>query len=152
MAPMWIKLMKLVHLGEPTSLVNANRMKLLLKSIQRCSNHEILLEHLKNCAGWEKRHAKTVAWSCDMEGHAKKWWKDILSWRRKTESSCTKSHLLAWTTFTSSKEELETVGELSKVCSQIVTKWWYLAPVCRPDILWSVNKTCKSSHKMDECM
>ena len=32
------------------------------------------------------------------------------------------------------------MGELSKVCSQIVLKCLYLARVGRPDILWSVNK------------
>ena len=38
------------------------------------------------------------------------------------------------------KEELETVGELSKECSHIVLKCLYLARIGRPDILWSVNK------------
>ena len=36
-------------------------------------------------------------------------------------------------------EELETVGELSKVCSQIVLKCLYVARIGRPDILWSFN-------------
>ena len=34
------------------------------------------------------------------------------------------------------KEELETVGELSKVCSQIALKSLYLERIGRPDILW----------------
>ena len=38
------------------------------------------------------------------------------------------------------KRELETVRELSKVCSQIVLKFLYLARIGRLDILWSVNK------------
>ena len=38
------------------------------------------------------------------------------------------------------EEELEYVGELSKVCSQIVLKCLCLARIGRPDILWSVNK------------
>ena len=47
--------------------------------------------------GWEKPHAKTVAWSYDMEGHARKSsLKDIVSWRRKRHSSYTKSQVLAW--------------------------------------------------------
>ena len=33
------------------------------------------------------------------------------------------------------KEDLETVGELSNFCSQIVLKWLYLARIGRPDIL-----------------
>ena len=45
------------------------------------------------------------------------------------------------------KEELETVGELSDVCSQVVLKCLYLARVGRLDILWSVNKLARSVTK-----
>ena len=45
------------------------------------------------------------------------------------------------------KEDLESVGELSKVCSQIVLKCLYLARIGRPDILWSVNKLARSVTK-----
>ena len=38
------------------------------------------------------------------------------------------------------EQELESVGELSKVCSQVVLKCLYLARIGRPDIFWSVNK------------
>ena len=37
------------------------------------------------------------------------------------------------------EEEMGSVGELSKFCSQIVLKCSYLARTGRPDILWSVN-------------
>ena len=37
------------------------------------------------------------------------------------------------------EEELESIGELSKVCLQIVVKCLYLARIGRPDILWSVK-------------
>ena len=47
------------------------------------------------------------------------------------------------------KEELESVGELSTVCSQIVLKCLYLARNGFPNILWSVNKLCSISHRMD---
>ena len=45
------------------------------------------------------------------------------------------------------KEELESVGELSEVCSQLVLKCLYLARIGRPDILWSVNKLARSVTK-----
>ena len=45
------------------------------------------------------------------------------------------------------EEELKSVGELSKACSQIVLKCLYLARIGRPDILWSVNKLARSITK-----
>ena len=39
------------------------------------------------------------------------------------------------------------VGELSKVCSQIVLKCLHLARIGRPDILWSVSKLARSITK-----
>ena len=45
------------------------------------------------------------------------------------------------------EEELEPIGELSEVCSQIVLKCLYLARIGRPDILWSVNKLARAVTK-----
>ena len=45
------------------------------------------------------------------------------------------------------EEELKSVGELSKVCSQIVLKCLYLARIGNPDIPWSVNKLARSITK-----
>ena len=42
------------------------------------------------------------------------------------------------------QEELESVLELSQVCSQVVLKNFYLARIGRPDILWSVNKLARA--------
>ena len=49
-------------------------------------------------------------------------------------------------------EELESVGEMSKVCSQIVLKCLYVARIGRPDILWSANKLRRAVTKMDSGM
>ena len=49
------------------------------------------------------------------------------------------------------REELETVGELSKVCSQTELKCLCLARSGRPDILWSVDKLARTD-KMDKSM
>ena len=46
------------------------------------------------------------------------------------------------------EEELKSVGELSKICSQIVLKCLYLARIGRPDILWSVNRLARSITKL----
>ena len=45
------------------------------------------------------------------------------------------------------KEENGSVGDLSKVCSQIVLKCLHLARIGRPDILWSVNKFARAVTK-----
>ena len=53
------------------------------------------------------------------------------------------------------KEDSETVGELSNVCSQVVLKCLYLARIGRPETVWSVNKLARAyttwtrSHKLD---
>ena len=49
--------------------------------------------------------------------------------------------------FTSTEEELNSVGELSKVCSQSVPKCLYLALIGRRDILWSLIKLTRSITK-----
>ena len=45
------------------------------------------------------------------------------------------------------EEEMGSVGELPKVCSQIVVKCLYLARVGRPHIPWSVNKLARAVTK-----
>ena len=45
------------------------------------------------------------------------------------------------------QEELEKVGELPNVGSQIVLKCLYLARIGRLDILWSVNKLARAVTK-----
>ena len=70
--------------------------------------------------GWENPHAKTMAWSYDMEGHAQKCVPRYCELANQTDSSCTKSPFVCLDDHHLKKEELETVGALSEVCSQIV--------------------------------
>ena len=74
-------------------------------------------------------------------------WKDVANWRIKQLNYYTKSRRHVWITTNLKKKKLESVGELSTVCSQIVLKCLYLARVGRPDILWSVNKLARSITK-----
>ena len=62
-------------------------------------------------------------------------------WTGKQESGATVQSLKF------KQEELESIGELSEVCSQIVLKCLYLGRIGRPDILWSVNKHARSVTK-----
>ena len=128
--------------------VHANRMKSLLRKIKRCLNHVFLLEQLKSYHCGEKPHAKTFAWSHDMEGHARQCVERYCELANKErQSSCTKSPVFAWMITISKKEELESVGDCSQVCSQIVLKCLYLARIGRPDIVWSVNKLARAVTK-----
>ena len=82
LAPMWKKLMKNIDLDEPTSFLD----HVYLGCTQReCRPDEIVVEKhkemfesrisagaMEKLPGWAKPHAKTVAWSYDMEGHAQK--------------------------------------------------------------------------------
>ena len=70
--------------------------------------------------GWEKRHSKTVAWSYDMEGHARKCVERYCELANekveqvyKVSSPCLDDHQFK-------QDELESVGQVSQVCSQIV--------------------------------
>ena len=102
--------------------VNANRMKLLLRNIQRCVNHVFLLEQLKKLPGCETPHAKTVAWSYEMEGHARKCVERHCELANKKVEQSNKVSCLCLDDHQFKKEELESVVQLSIVCSQIVLK------------------------------
>ena len=84
--------------------------------------------------------ANISSWSNDMGSHAKKCVERYCDLANKTiqqlyevATPCIDDHHFK-------EEELKSVGELSKVCSQIVLKYFYLARIGGPDILWSVNK------------
>ena len=92
--------------------VNANRTKPFLTKTDKSSNHEFLQEQLKNCQRGRKPHAKTVAWSSDMEGHAKKCEESYCeSANRKTEQ-LHKDSTPCFDDHNFKKEGLESVGEL----------------------------------------
>ena len=82
-----------------------------------------------------------------MEGHAKKCVERYCELSNKTTQQldnvatpCIDDHHFK-------EEEMKSVGELSKVCSQIVLKCLYLARIGRPDTLWSVNKLARAITK-----
>ena len=108
---------------------------------------EFPLEQRKNYHAW--KNMSISSWSYDMEGHAKKCVERYCELANKTtqqlykvSTPCIDDHHF--------KEELKSVGELSRVCSQIVLKCLYLARIGQPDILWSVNKLARSITKMDQ--
>ena len=87
------------------------------------------------------------SWSYDMEGHAKKCVELYCELANRTTQQLYKVSTPCIDDHHFQEEELKSVGDLSKVCSQIVLKCLYLARIGRPDILWSVNKFARSITK-----
>ena len=81
-APMWKKLMKNVDFGEPISFFDHENLGCAQRE---CKPNENTIERytkmfesrisartIDKLPGWQNTHAQTVAWSYDMEGHARK--------------------------------------------------------------------------------
>ena len=92
-ASMWKKWMKNVDIDGPTSFLD----HVCLGCTQReCKPNEIIIElHTKMfesriaALGWQKRHAQTLAWSSDMEGHGAKKMRRATLWTGKQENRAT---------------------------------------------------------------
>ena len=140
--------MKLVDIGETTSFLDhmcVGRFQherkpdeSIFDEYRESSNHELLLVQVKNCQGGRNfTHTRSNGLTT-LKVIRKSALKETVKWQLKRQSSCIKSQLPAWMiTF---KEELESVGELSNVCSQLVLKCLYLSRIGRFDTLWSVHK------------
>ena len=107
---------------------NVNRTKSIIKEYREMFDSRIPAGATEKLPGCEKPHAKTVAWSY-MEGHAQNCVERYCELaNKKTEqlfkvsSPCLEDHHFR-------NEELDSVGELSHVCSQIVLKCLYLARI-----------------------
>ena len=89
------------------------------------------------------------SWSYDMEGHAKKCVKRYCDVASRTTQQLHKVSISCNEHNHFKEEQWKSVGECSKVCSQIVLTCSYLARIGRPVILWSVKKLARYNHKMD---
>ena len=154
--PMWKVLNKEVDLGEPPSLLDHVHLGCTQGQCEISKdifhNYRTMFESRISAGRVEKlpfpRNLRISSWSCDMEGHAKKCverYCELAKKRRtqqlyKVSTPCIDDHHF-------NEEELKSVGELSKVCSQIVLKCLYLARIRGPDILWSVDKLARSITK-----
>ena len=97
--------------------------------------------------GWQNPHAHTVAWSFYVEGHAQKCGERHCEFANKKEKQLSKVSHPCLDDQQFKKEELESVGELSTVCSQIVFECLHLARIGRLYIIWSLNKVARAVTK-----
>ena len=110
-----------------------------------------MFESRMSAGGTEKlpysENFRISSWSYDMEGHAKKCVERYCELANRTTQQLYKVSTPCIDDHHFKEEEMNSVGELSKVCSQIVLKCLDLARIGRPDILWSVNKFVRSITK-----
>ena len=133
--------------------VKVNQTETLSITVEKMFESWISATATEKLPEWEKLDAKTVAWSlrhgrtCEPKcvGRYCERAKKKTGHLYPVSTPCLDDHNFK-------KEELETIGELSDVCSQIVLKclYLYLARIGRLDILWSVNKLARSVTKMDK--
>ena len=153
--PMWKVLNKEVDLGEPTSFLD----QVYLGCTQRqCEMSKDIVDKYRtmfvsrSSAGATEKLPSSEnlcisSWSYDMEGHAKKCVERYCELANKTTEQLHKVSTPCIADHQFKEEELGSVGELSKACSQIVLKRLHLALIVRPDILWSVNKLARAVTK-----
>ena len=127
--------------------VNANQMTQWMNSTQRCLNHVFLQEQLKDDLDGRNSTQKQWRGPTMWKDTPRSVWKGTANVQTRKLSNYIKFQLLARMIINSKQEKLESVGELSEVCSQIVLKCLYLARIGRPDILWSVNKMARAVTK-----
>ena len=149
MAPIWNKLMNNLDLDEPTSFLD----HVNLGCTQReCKPNEIIIEQYTKM--FESRVSAGTndnylggAWSYDIEGHAPKCVERWLANKKvkqlcKVSSPCLDDHQFK-------QKELESVRELSQVCSQIVFKMLVLGTSWETRHSTVCPQTCKRSYNMD---
>ena len=153
--PMWKVLNKEVDLGEPTSFLDhvylgcTQRQCEISKDI--VDNYRTMFESRISAGRVEKlpfpQNLRISSWSYDMAGHAKKCVERYCELANKTTQQLYKVSTPCIDDHHFKEEEMNSVGELPQVCSQIVLKCLYLTRLGRSDILWSVNKLARSITK-----
>ena len=150
--PTWKFLMKDVDLGEPTSFLGHVYLGCTQRECQISNdivtNYRTMFESRISAGGVEKlpcsENLRISSWSYNMEGHDKKCVERYCELANKTTQQLCKVSTPCIDHHHFKEEDLKSVRELSKVCSQIVLKCQYLARIVRPDILWSMNKFARS--------
>ena len=152
---MWKVFNKEVVFGEPTSFLDHVYLGCTQTQCEISNdivdNYRTMFESRISAGETEKLpcsgNLSFSSWFYDMEGHAKKCVERYCELANKTTQQLYKVSTPCIDDHHFKEEELESVGELSKVCFQMVLKCLCLARTGRPDILWSVHKLARSITK-----
>ena len=148
------KMRNVVDLTSPTTFLD--QVYLGCTQRERIPNTDIIDEYRKmfqsriSAGSTEKltifveESGKVTAWSYVMAGHAQKCVERLCELAIKNIEQLHKVPTPCLDDDQLKEAELETVGELSKVCARIVLKFLHLARIGTPDILWSVNKLARA--------
>ena len=149
--PMWKVLKKEVDLGETTSFLDHVYLGCTQRQCEISKDivdiYRAMFESGISARGTEKlpcsENLRIPSWSYDMEGQAKKCLERYCELANRTTQQLYRVSTPCIDDHHFKEEELKSVEELSKICSQIVLKCLYLARIGRLDILWSVNKLAR---------
>ena len=156
--PVWKGLKKEVDLGEPTSFLDHENLGCTQRQCEiskdTVDNYRTMFESRISAQATGKlpcsENLRISSWSYDMEGHAKKCVERYCELANRTTQQLYKVSTPCIDDHHFQEEELKSVGELSKVSSQIVLKCLYLARIGRPDILWFHHTYEYKHHRMDQ--
>ena len=156
--PMWNVLNKQVELEEATSFLDHVCLGCTQPQCEISKDivdkYRIMFESRISAGAPEKlpcsENQHISSCSYDMEGHGKKCVERYCELANRTTQQLYKetTPCIDLMTINFKEEELKSVGELSKVRSQIVLKCLYLARIGRLAILWTVNKLARSITKL----
>ena len=140
--PLWKKLMKLVDLGEPTSFLD----HVCFRCTQRkCKSNQGATEQLP---GWEESHANKIAWSYDMEGHAKNRVERYCELANKTVEQLYKVSTPCLDDHHFKKGRIGNDGRsVNSLLSNRPKMFVFGSKIGRTDILWSVKKLARAVTK-----
>ena len=94
----------------------------------------------------EKLGENISSWFYDMEGHVKKCVERYCELANKATQQLFKVATPCLDDHQVKDQEMGSVGDLSKVCSQIVLKCLYLSRIGRPDMLMVREQICTCNH------
>ena len=121
---------------------NVKQAKKMWKKYRNMFESKISAGATEKLPNFKKIGANISSWSYDMEGHAKKCVERYCELANRATQQLYKVAIPCIDDHQFKEENVGSVGELSKVCSQMVLKCLYLARIGRPDIFMVRELIC----------